>query len=244
MVAAETGQIEVDSHFFCQIHKSSKLVQRMLVWSIRTVHELPELKVDAHDRCTKLLHFLEIFDDHRPFIVPVVLDEPSGAIVVVIEAPWDELPARFPENESRAVLAYLNEVKLGGTAFLLFLVSPLFLSVERKWKYQQQYGEELYDIGSHLILGSTCLGFTFWLPFHTLRFELAFIAHMEDDHAVEFVAIDNGPATTLSRVHLVIPVPRELYARLAISGRWPIVDLTTDISKTETTPYPWAQNSK
>ncbi len=49
--------------------------------------------------------------------------------------------------------------------------------------------------------------------------EPAFVPHVEEDHAVEFVAIENGPATSLSRVHLVVSVPRELNARPDISGR-------------------------
>jgi len=55
-------------------------------------HEFGELQVDAHDVRPKLLHFLKIFFHGSPLVVPVVFDQPPAAfLVIVVEAPGDEL---------------------------------------------------------------------------------------------------------------------------------------------------------
>ena len=45
--------------------------------------------------------------------------------------------------------------------------------------------------------------------------ELGFVALVEEDHAVQFLSLQHGPASALSRVHLVVAVPRPFDGRLA-----------------------------
>ena len=51
---------------------------------------------------------------------------------------------------------------------------------------------------------------------HYPRHELGVVAAVEEDHAVQFVASDHGPAPALRRVHLVVAVPGPLDGWLAV----------------------------
>jgi hypothetical protein len=44
-----------------------------------------------------------------------------------------------------------------------------------------------------------------------LRDEVGLVALVEEDHAVQLVPFQNGPAATLSGVHLVVALPAELH---------------------------------
>jgi hypothetical protein len=71
------------------------------------------LEVNSDDVCAEGFHFFEVFNDSGPFFVPVVFDEPAGVIVVVIEAPGDELSARLSVDEVCTVIANSDELKAG-----------------------------------------------------------------------------------------------------------------------------------
>jgi len=59
-----------------------------------------ELEMDADYVRPKLLHFFEVLDDGRPFLVPIVLNQPTAAfLVIVVEAPRCELLPRFFEDK-------------------------------------------------------------------------------------------------------------------------------------------------
>lgn len=68
--------------------------------------------MNADDIGAEGFHFLEVFYNGGPLFLPVVLDEPAGIIVVVIESPCDELSAGFSTDEVGAIFANTDELKL------------------------------------------------------------------------------------------------------------------------------------
>src|SRR5207247_924295 len=49
-----------------------------------------------------------------------------------------------------------------------------------------------------------------------LRHELGVVAAVKEDHPVQLIAFQNGPAPTLRRVHLVVTVPGPFHGRFAV----------------------------
>ena len=56
---------------------------------------------------------------------------------------------------------------------------------------------------------------------------------MEEDHPVQFVAFQHGPAPPLGRVHLVVAVPRPFDGGLAVPHRVPAVHDAPDVAELE-----------
>jgi hypothetical protein len=58
---------------------------------------------------------------------------------------------------------------------------------------------------------------------------------MEEDHPLDFVLIKDHPTSTLSSIHLVVAVPCEFDAWMAITNAVAVVDFTLDIAELEQT---------
>ena len=66
-----------------------------------------------------------------------------------------------------------------------------------------------------------------------LRHELAVIAAVEEDHAVQFVPLYHGPASALSRVHFVVAIPGPFDGWLAVPCRQAAIHLAVDVAEVE-----------
>jgi hypothetical protein len=60
--------------------------------------------MNANHIGSQIFHFLKVRGNGRPLVVPIVLEESPLGIVVVVEAPGDELPSRFFPNKSPAII--------------------------------------------------------------------------------------------------------------------------------------------
>src|SRR5205807_7249481 len=56
---------------------------------------------------------------------------------------------------------------------------------------------------------------------------------MEEDHAVQFVVFQDGPASAFSVIHLIIAVPGPLDGRSAISCRQTAIHVPADVTELE-----------
>src|SRR4051812_6364936 len=100
VVATEPGDVEVKAGAFCKCNEFSELFQlspRRRHW---TAHKLAQLEVDANHVGAESLHLLEIAHDSRPISLPIVLDELSALIVIVIKTPWDKGSVRRKLHKS------------------------------------------------------------------------------------------------------------------------------------------------
>src|SRR6202047_961517 len=87
--------------------------QCLLVWLAQTFHELAKLQVDADDVGPQLLHLSEVGLDLGPLGFPIVFEEASLVVVVVIETEGDKRTTRRIENKPSMVLGDLNERPFG-----------------------------------------------------------------------------------------------------------------------------------
>jgi hypothetical protein len=56
---------------------------------------------------------------------------------------------------------------------------------------------------------------------------------VEEHHAVEFVALHDGPTSALGWIHLVVAIPGPLDRRLAIPCRQAAIHLAVDVAEVE-----------
>ena len=56
---------------------------------------------------------------------------------------------------------------------------------------------------------------------------------MKENHAVEFITLQNSPASALGRVHLVVAVPGPLDCWFAIPCRQAAIHLAVDVAEVE-----------
>src|SRR5262249_19107738 len=71
------------------------------------------------------------------------------------------------------------------------------------------------------------------LPLGPLRHDAGVVAPVEEDHAVQFLAPEDGPAAPLGGVHLVVAVPGPLDGRPAVPRRQPAVHPAVDVAELE-----------
>ena len=102
-IAAQPGHVEVEARLLGERQEPLQLHERPLVRPIGTLHEPVELEVDADHGRAQGPHFPEVFLDLAPLGLPVVLEEPPRLVVVVIEAPGRERPARLRELKALPV---------------------------------------------------------------------------------------------------------------------------------------------
>jgi len=93
-----------------QVQESGKLLWGHLVGLLRGIHEFSGLQVNADNICAEGLHLPEVPDNGGPLLEPVVFEKSS--VVVVVEAPGDEVGARSGAYKARAVLGGADQLKL------------------------------------------------------------------------------------------------------------------------------------
>jgi hypothetical protein len=121
MITAQACQIEIQSGLGCQIQQASQGTERLRAGPIRNRQESPHLQMNPHYTGTELFHFTKVGDYFVPFAVPVVLDQPAGLVVIVIESPGNKPISGVSETESPAISRQLNALHwlkcVKGTAF-------------------------------------------------------------------------------------------------------------------------------
>jgi hypothetical protein len=61
---------------------------------------------------------------------------------------------------------------------------------------------------------------------------------MEEDHPIEFVALQHGPAPPHRRVRFIVALPGPLDGGLAVPLALPVVDDALDVAELERNPLP------
>jgi hypothetical protein len=83
-VTTQSGDVEVQPQLLGQSDEAAQPIQGALVRLIGAGHELAELKVNSHHIRPKLLHLPEVLFDLGPFLLPIVLQETTFLIVIVV----------------------------------------------------------------------------------------------------------------------------------------------------------------
>ena len=60
---------------------------------------------------TEGFNLFEILYNRWPLLVPVILDEAAGTIMVLVDPPDDKLSTRFVSNKTVAILVRANPLK-------------------------------------------------------------------------------------------------------------------------------------
>jgi len=114
VIAAQPGQVEVEPKPLGKSQQLDEAVQRPGVRLLWADHELAKLQVNPDDVGPQLLHLAEVSLDSGPLVLPIVFDQPTLGVMIVVETPGSEWLARSVENKGRVVLTYLDERSVVG----------------------------------------------------------------------------------------------------------------------------------
>src|SRR5262249_4576558 len=108
VVAAQPGKVEVEARAFGERQQLGKPVERLRGGLVRPVDESAEPQVNPNDGGPQVSHLTEGLLHRRPLVLPIVLEQASSVVVIVIEAPGDKLLTAGGTDESSLVFRELN----------------------------------------------------------------------------------------------------------------------------------------
>jgi len=108
VITAQSGQIDIDARAFGELQQLTQFLQRLLARLIRSGHEFAKLNMDAYYIRTQLFHLGEVLFHLLPVRLPVIFQQLTLTVMVVIESPGNIRLLIFRSHERFSIRADLD----------------------------------------------------------------------------------------------------------------------------------------